>query len=42
MSLPRVALIGASGYSRVHLEHLIDLHRRGEIVLAAAVVINRA
>lgn len=40
MKLPRVALIGVSGYSRVHLEHLFELHTRRELVLVAAVVIN--
>jgi len=42
MKLPRVALIGVSGYSRVHLDHLVELHERRELVLAAAVVINAA
>jgi predicted dehydrogenase len=42
MKLPRVALIGVSGYSRVHLEHLFELHERRELILAAAVVINAA
>lgn len=40
MKLPRVALIGVSGYSRVHLDHLLELHARRELILAAAVVIN--
>ena len=39
---PRIGLIGVSGYSRVHLEHLWAMHLRGEVVLAAAVVINPA
>lgn len=38
MSAPRTALVGIGGYGRVHLRHLLDFHRRGEIVLAAAVV----
>lgn len=42
LNLPRVGLIGASGYSRVHLEHLCGMHARREIALAAAVVINPA
>lgn len=37
MKPPRVALVGIGGYGRVHLRHLRDLHRRGELVLAAAV-----
>lgn len=40
MSRPRVGLIGASGYSRVHLEHLWTMHVAGELVLAVVVVIN--
>lgn len=42
MKLPRVGLIGVSGYSRVHLEHLLELHERRELILGAAVVINAA
>ncbi|HEY8994090.1 MAG TPA: Gfo/Idh/MocA family oxidoreductase [Lacunisphaera sp.] len=37
MSAPRTALIGIGGYGRVHLQHLLDFHRRGELVLAMAV-----
>ena len=37
MSAPRVGLVGLSGYSAVHLQHLRDFHRRGEIILVAAV-----
>lgn len=42
MSVPRVGLVGVSGYSRVHLEHLWAMHSLGEIVLAAVVVIDPA
>lgn len=38
MSAPRTALVGIGGYGRVHLRHLMDFQRGGEIVLAAAVV----
>lgn len=38
MSAPRTALVGIGGYGRVHLRHLLDFHRRGEIELVAAVV----
>jgi predicted dehydrogenase len=38
LSVPRTVLVGVGGYGRVHLRHLLDFHRRGEIVLAAAVV----
>jgi predicted dehydrogenase len=38
MSAPRTVLVGIGGYGRVHLRHLLDFHRRGELVLAAAVV----
>jgi predicted dehydrogenase len=34
---PRVCLVGTGGYGRVHLIHLLDFHRRGELHLAAAV-----
>lgn len=37
MKPPRVVLVGIGGYGRVHLQHLRDLHRRGELVLVAAV-----
>src|SRR5512140_3410269 len=40
MTMPRVALIGVSGYGRVHLEHLFALHAQGELVLAAVVAID--
>ena len=38
LNVPRTALVGIGGYGRVHLRHLLDFHRRGELVLAAAVV----
>lgn len=38
LSAPRTVLVGVGGYGRVHLRHLLDFHRRGELVLAAAVV----
>jgi predicted dehydrogenase len=38
LSAPRTALVGIGGYGRVHLRHLLDFQRRGELVLAAAVV----
>lgn len=38
MTGPRTALVGIGGYGRVHLRHLLDFQRRGELVLAAAVV----
>lgn len=37
MSAPRTALVGIGGYGRVHLRHLLDFHRRRELVLTAAV-----
>jgi predicted dehydrogenase len=37
MTAPRTALVGIGGYGRVHLRHLLEFHRRGELVLAAAV-----
>lgn len=37
---PRVALIGVSGYGRIHLQLLRDCQNRGEVDFAAAVVIN--
>lgn len=37
MNVPRVALIGLGGYGAVHLHHLRDFHRRGEIRFVAAV-----
>ena len=36
-AVPRVALVGVGGYGRVHLLHLLDLHRQGALRLAAAV-----
>jgi predicted dehydrogenase len=38
LSAPRTVLVGIGGYGRVHLRHLLDFHRQGEVVLAAAVV----
>ncbi|MEO6004868.1 MAG: Gfo/Idh/MocA family oxidoreductase [Opitutus sp.] len=38
MNRPRVCLVGVGGYGRVHLQHLLDFHRRGEVLLVAAVV----
>src|SRR5688500_20048985 len=40
MNAPRVGLIGVSGYSRVHLNHLWIMHGAGEIVFAAVVAID--
>jgi predicted dehydrogenase len=37
LSAPRTVLVGIGGYGRVHLRHLLDFHRRGELVFAAAV-----
>lgn len=37
---PRVALIGVSGYGRIHLQLLRECRARGELQLTAAVVIN--
>lgn len=42
MSLPRVALVGVTGYSRVHLEHLLEAHVRGELEFVAAVALDQA
>lgn len=39
-SRPRVGLIGVSGYARIYLELARAAHRRGEIDLCAAVIIN--
>ncbi len=36
----RIAIIGISGYGRIHLELARECHDRGEAVLVAAVVIN--
>lgn len=41
-SRPRVALIGVSGYARIYLALARAAHERGEINLAAAVIINPA
>ncbi len=41
-SRPRVALIGVSGYARIYLALATAAHDRGEIRLAAAVIINPA
>lgn len=38
MSSPRVCLVGVGGYGRVHLQHLLDFHRRGELALVGAVI----
>lgn len=38
--LPRVALIGISGYGKIYRQLVLDLHRRGMVRLIAAVVIN--
>ncbi len=38
--IPRVGLIGISGYGRIYLQLALDYHRRGELRLVAAVVIN--
>lgn len=42
MKPPRIALVGIGGYGRVHLAHLRELQRRGELVLAAAVAFPAA
>lgn len=39
---PRVALIGLSGYGRVHLQLARECRDRGELEIVAAAVINRA
>lgn len=39
-TVPRVALIGVSGYGRIYLDLARAAHARGEINLAAAVIIN--
>lgn len=38
--IPRVGLIGISGYGRVYLQLALDHHRRGDLRLVAVVVIN--
>ena len=40
--IPRVALIGVSGYARIHYQILTELAERGALRLAAAVIINPA
>lgn len=40
MNPPRVGLVGLGGYGAVHLRHLQDFHRRGELALAAAVAFS--
>lgn len=42
MSTPAVALIGISGYGRVHLQLARESRDRGEVVISAATVINPA
>lgn len=37
--LPKVCLIGTGGYGRIHLEHLLNFHRLGELRFAAAVCV---
>src|SRR5690606_22451247 len=39
---PRVALIGVSGYGRIHLQLAREGRDRGELVIVAAAVINAA
>lgn len=39
-SCPRVAIIGVSGYGRIHLNLARDAQARGELQLVAAVIIN--
>lgn len=39
-TIPRAGLIGISGYGRIYLQLVLDYHRRGELQLVAAVVIN--
>lgn len=38
--IPRVALIGVSGYGKIYVQLLRECHARGEVKLIAAVVIN--
>ena len=40
VKVPRVALIGISGYGRIHLQLARECRDRGEIAIAAATVIN--
>lgn len=40
-SIPRVGLIGVSGYGRVYLQLALEHHRRGDLRLVAVVVINQ-
>src|SRR5215469_10017553 len=39
---PRAAIIGISGYGKIHLERLLHHAQAGEIEIAAATVINPA
>lgn len=39
-TLPRIALVGVTGYGRVHFGHLRDLAEAGECNFAAAAVVN--
>ena len=39
--LPRVALIGISGYGRIHLQLARECRDRGEVEIVAATVINQ-
>jgi predicted dehydrogenase len=41
-SLPRVALIGVSGYGRTYYDLLRELHAHGEVLLTAATIIDPA
>ena len=38
--VPKVALIGISGYGRIHLELARESQSRGELEIVAATVIN--
>jgi predicted dehydrogenase len=37
MTAPRTALIGIGGYGQVHLRHLLDFQKKGELTLTAVV-----
>lgn len=37
---PQIALIGASGYGRIYYDLLRELHSKGEVILAAAAIID--
>ncbi len=39
-SCPRVALIGVSGYGRIHYDLLRELHSKGEVLLTAVAIID--